>query len=457
MTELRDARTAADGQRIRVNELLRSDVVPPPEEFLETSNRDLGAAPLSKEGYVSPAVHRLEAERLWKRVWQVACRERAVPKVGDFVTYEIIDQSIIIIRVAAEKLMAFHNVCQHRGTRLVNGPGSLSNSGRFVCPFHGWCYDRTGSLVSLPRAWDFPETDMALSGLTPVKIAVWDGWVFINFDARAEPLESFIGPTVRRHFLRWPLADRWIQAHAAMFVPANWKVTLEAFLEVYHVAVTHPAAGIFANDVATKYDHFGKHGRMHMVKFVAPNGVAEQTLVDRWIGMGLAVSADAIPKVPTGGRARAVLADYQRKKLRERMGTDLSRLSDAEMLDTIEYFIFPNFAPWGGFGNNLVYRVRPHGKNCDSCIFEVMITAPDPIGEKPADVPVTWIAEGGSWMDAPGMTGLGAVLDEDIANLRRVQLGLHSDGFSKVQLARYQEGIIRHMHATIDEYIQSHG
>jgi phenylpropionate dioxygenase-like ring-hydroxylating dioxygenase large terminal subunit len=307
----------------------------------------------------------------------------------------------------------------------------------------------------LPRAWDFPNLKANRPGLTPVKADVWDGWVFINLDPQAKPLAQFIGDTLPRHFARWPLSKRYLQAHAAKIIPSNWKAALEAFLEVYHVAATHPAAGVFANDIATKYEQFDKHGRMHMVKFVAPNGVSEQDLVDRWIGMGLAAGKSVSPKVPAGGVARSVLAQYQRQKYRERTGLDFSKYSDAETVDTIEYFVFPNFAPWGGFGNNLVYRVRPNGNDHESCLFEVMITAPDPQGEMPPDAPMVLIPQEGSWMEAPGMSGLGAVLDEDVANLKRVQLGLHSDGYKEVRLSSYQEGIIRHLHSGIDSYLLS--
>jgi phenylpropionate dioxygenase-like ring-hydroxylating dioxygenase large terminal subunit len=441
-------------QSEEVNDRLRADAVPPPPEFLETSNRNLGSLPLSKESYISAEVHRLEVSRLWKRVWQVACRARALPRIGDYVTYEIADQSVIIVRRSDSEFAAYHNVCQHRGTRLVDRPGSLGLSGRFVCPFHGWCYSADGKLVHLPRSWDFPEVQIHSTGLKSIRADVWDGWVFVNFDANAEPLPNFIGETLRRHFALWPLSERHLQAHAAKVIPANWKVALEAFLEVYHVATTHPTAGIFANDVATKYDQFDKHGRMHMVKFVAPHGMDEQVLVDRWIGMGLAAGKDAIPQVPSGGRARGVLAQYQRETLRHRTGLDFSRYSDAETLDTLEYLIFPNFAPWGGFGNNLIYRVRPNGNDHESCLFEVMITARDPAGESPPDAPMVLIPMEGSWMDAPGMSGLGAILDEDVSNLKRVQQGLHSDGYTHVNLSTYQEGIIRHLHAVIDDYLR---
>lgn len=436
-----------------VHAILRADTMPPPAEYFEAGDGPPGSEPVDKACMIDPAYARLEAEHLWRKVWQMACRERALPNVGDFATYEILDQSVIIVRTGEAEFSAFHNVCLHRGIRLATGLGSLGHSGQFQCPFHGWCYDRRGKLKAVPRAWDFPALDLANAALAPVRVETWDGWIFVNLDPDAAPLADFLGDVLPRHFALWPQASRHIVGHAGKIIRCNWKAAIEAFLEVYHVPVTHPAGGKFASDNATRYDQFGPHGRMHMVKFHAPRGVSEQALVDNWIGMGLAAGSDAIPKVSDGGRARGVLATYQREQYSLRTGRDFSHFRDAEMLDTLEYFVFPNFAPWGGFGTNLVYRVRPNGPDPDSCLFEVMVTAPDPQGETPPDAPLALLPEGASWSEATGMGGLAAILDEDVANLERLQQGLHSDGYQMMQFARYQERLIRHLHTTVDQWI----
>jgi phenylpropionate dioxygenase-like ring-hydroxylating dioxygenase large terminal subunit len=436
-----------------VPEVLAGDTVPPPPPYFDEGDTDPECRPFSKQSMLCPDYARREAAHLWREVWQMACRERALPNVGDYLTYDILDQSVIIVRTGEDEFSAFHNVCQHRGLKLVEGSGSLGDDGQFKCSFHGWCYDGGGKLRTLPRAWDFPTVEPGKVRLPPVRIDRWDGWIFINFDPDAEPLADFLGDMLPRHFALWPQAERHIVSHAMRLIRCNWKAALEAFLEVYHVPATHPSAGQFASDNAAKYDVFGPHGRMHMVKFVTPKGVSEQELVDHWIGMGLAAGSDSIPRVPEGGRARGVLADYQRQQYAARTGRDFSRFSDAEMLDTLEYHVFPNFAPWGGFGTNLVYRVRPNGFDPHTCLFEVMVTAPDPAGEKPRDADLTIVPEDASWMVAPGMTGLGPVLDEDVANLERVQKGLQSDGYQEMRFSRYQERLIRNLHQRVDEYL----
>ena len=95
--------------------------------------------------YLDPEFALLEKERLWPRIWHIACREEEIPNVGDYVTYEIFDESIILVRSDEDTISAYYNVCQHRGRRLVN-PGKGFSKGGFHCRFHGWEGARTNPL-----------------------------------------------------------------------------------------------------------------------------------------------------------------------------------------------------------------------------------------------------------------------------------------------------------------------
>ena len=95
---------------------------------------------IPKQRYYDTDFYALEAENFWPRVWQMACRLEEIPRPGDFVEYEILDQSLIVVRVDAETVRAYHNACRHRGVKLVEGRG---NRRTFVCPFHGWCWAST--------------------------------------------------------------------------------------------------------------------------------------------------------------------------------------------------------------------------------------------------------------------------------------------------------------------------
>ena len=107
---------------------------------------------ISVGAYVSEDYARAENGRLWGKVWQAACRIEEIPEVGDYVTYDILDESIIVVRTAADKISAYYNVCQHRGRRLVEGCGQTK---RFVCRFHGWSWNLKGenTFVLDPQDW----------------------------------------------------------------------------------------------------------------------------------------------------------------------------------------------------------------------------------------------------------------------------------------------------------------
>src|ERR1044072_2797227 len=98
---------------------------------------------------------------MWTRVWQMACRLEEIPRPGDYVEYEILDQSIIVVRVDAENVRAYHNACRHRGVKLVEGHGSLPGSRRtFVCPFHGWCWGLDGRNTFVLRSETFDDDNL---------------------------------------------------------------------------------------------------------------------------------------------------------------------------------------------------------------------------------------------------------------------------------------------------------
>src|SRR5580765_3824563 len=99
--------------------------------------------------YIGPDIARLEKERLWPRIWHMVCREEEVAQVGDFVTYEIYDESIVVIRSSATEVKAFYNVCQHRGRRIIEQPKGQQRG--FFCRFHGWKYHLDGSIAHVHR------------------------------------------------------------------------------------------------------------------------------------------------------------------------------------------------------------------------------------------------------------------------------------------------------------------
>ena len=153
-----------------------------------------------------------------------------------------------------------------------------------------------------------------------------------------------------------------------------------------------------------------------------------------------------------GLNARAVLGDRVRASLQARTGRDYSELSDAEALDGIEYFLFPNFMPWAGFLTPFAYRFRPNGHDPDSCVMDIMKLEPTPEGEaRPAPAPTRYLGPGEDWADVPEFGALGRVFNQDTARFERIQRGSAGVGAIRLSLSRYQESRIRHFHATLDE------
>ena len=159
----------------------------------QAARRDLlekGLVPA--EHYVSRAFHDLEKELLWPRAWQMACREEEIPKVGDFYTYDILDDSITVIRSSADTISAYHNVCPHRGRRLTDGCGRTQ---RLHCRYHGWRWNLAGQNIEVVDrdGWGdgLRDEDIALKA---VKTQIWGGWVYINMDPDSPPLEEWLAP-----------------------------------------------------------------------------------------------------------------------------------------------------------------------------------------------------------------------------------------------------------------------
>lgn len=202
------------------------------------------------EAFLSPEYLTREKERLWPRVWQMADRVEVVPTVGDFFTYNVADESIIVVRVAQGEhpgaLRAFHNVCAHRGRQLIDVPPGVNsvtgNRRRFVCGFHGWTYDLEGDNTFILDPQDWARQGNGLTPdrtrLTPVRVDVWGGWVFVNMDPDAGPLRDFLGevPRILDPFDFGKMRYKW---RNWVVFDCNWKTALEAFMEPYHVTGTH--------------------------------------------------------------------------------------------------------------------------------------------------------------------------------------------------------------------------
>ena len=430
--------------------LLDDDSRPVPESLRTRSNVPVDDVEVARERYFDHGFHQLEVERMWRRVWQMACREEQIPEVGDSLVYEIVDASLIVVRTAPDEIRAFHNSCLHRGTQLRTGSGTVTG---FRCPFHGFTWNIDGSFREMPCPWDFPQVDPANFALPEARVGTWGGFVFVNLDPAAVPLEAYL-EDLPWHFAQWPLEERVLTAHVVRIMPCNWKVALEAFIEAYHTVAVHPQLLRTTGDSMTEYDVFGRR----VSRMITPVGMksehVEREVGDAEILEAMFISNGADLTVEEGSKVRHVLAAQMRASLRDRTGCDLSNVSDAEVLDGIEYFLFPNFMPWAGFLTPLVYRFRPDGNDPDSCVVDIMLLDPVPEGgPRPAPAPTRYLGKDETFADAPELGYLGRILNQDASTFGRIQRGLHASVKPAITTARYQESRIRHFHATLDAYL----
>ncbi|MBV1917360.1 MAG: aromatic ring-hydroxylating dioxygenase subunit alpha [Sphingomonadaceae bacterium] len=211
-----------------------------------------------KGDYLDRAFHDLEKEFLWPKVWQIACREDEITSAGDYVVYDIVDDSIIVSRGSDGSIHASHNVCPHRGTRLADGRG---NANQFVCPFHGWRFGRDGKNVKVIDRQDWGEClAKEDTDLVTVQVGTWGGFVWINMDPGCQPLDAFLEPMKSKCelFEFDKLHPVW---HKTLVIDANWKTTLTAFTEFYHVQTTHAQMLTYTQDYSISRA-MGRHGWM---------------------------------------------------------------------------------------------------------------------------------------------------------------------------------------------------
>ena len=434
-------------------DVLDQDSRPVPD-FLRAESPYLnGFGDIPKDRYLSREWHEKEKACLWSRVWQFACREEQIPEIGSYIVYEIADQSYLVSRVSEDEIKAYPNVCLHRGRLLKTYDGRCSE---FRCPYHGFAWHLDGELKHIPAEWDFPHLearsdDMALP---EVKVGTWAGFVFINPDPEAESLQDFLGEEILRHFARWDLENRYIQAHVSKIVNCNWKIANEAFSEGFHVNATHPQGMTYTGDPQSQVDIWGNTARN-----ISPKGIPcpllpfvpteEQMLRD-----ALDVREGEPLPIPfeDGETMRAALSRAGRERFRDSFGDRVDDLTDAEFLDAWVYTVFPNFMPWGAF-NRIFYRFRPNGDEYESCIFEIFYLAPFS-GDRPPPATETKLDPSDPWTDAPELEKLAMVAEQDTFNMQRVHQGLKVLRREGVLLSRYQESIVRWRQDLIQEYVE---
>lgn len=189
--------------------------------------------------YASPEVYQREVERIFRRDWLCVARVEEIERPGDYTTATIVDEPVLLTRDEDGAIHAFANLCQHRGVQLATGCG---NARRLTCRYHGWTYDLRGRLAGAAFMDQAEGFDRGQIGLKPLRHAEWAGWIFVNFDDHAPPLETALGDFARDldflHFERCRISNK----HSTVW-DCNWKFANENLSDPYHFRALHPSFG----------------------------------------------------------------------------------------------------------------------------------------------------------------------------------------------------------------------
>ncbi|MFN3642774.1 MAG: aromatic ring-hydroxylating oxygenase subunit alpha [Gemmobacter sp.] len=407
----------------------------------KTAPPDLGTAMIPKERYTSAAFMQREWDRMWTKVWLWGCAEQDVPEPGCYHVTSIGREEILIVRQPDGSVRAFYNVCQHRGNRLMVGEGRADS---FRCRYHHWEYRTDGGFARIPDIETFPQGAPPCGGLAPVRCEVWNGFVFFTLDPGAGSLTDYLDPLPRHlgpyHFERMVKVTDWTVEWMC-----NWKTSVDAFNESYHVQGIHPELLYFIEDKHIQIDTYGRHNRYLIPFSTISHRVNETTEIPHLIRHAMAEAG--MDPADFDGRVTEVRRALQlwKRKHGAAQGLDYSELNDDQLTDDYHYFIFPNITMNTHADDLMLFRQRPHESDPDRMYFDVQMFRLLKAGEERPKKPR-------NERFRHGERSMGLVIDQDAANLPGVQAGMHSAGFEGLWLGD-QELRIRHFHKVLMDYV----
>ena len=421
------------------------------------------------DDYTSIEFARLENEKVWLKVWLIAAREQQFGKTGDFVRFDIGAESIVIVQREDGSLGAFYNVCQHRGRRLVDAPsGNLGD--HFFCRYHAWRYELDGSprYIHHQDDWNdcatFNPDQVGLKGL---RLDTWGGWVWVSMDPDIKPLGEYLAPApeLLEAFEFQNLSITW---YKTVRVKCSWKTAIEAFVEAYHVAGTHPqtmrgVSGGGNKAPATRVrDHTviridrntrrvapgpnASDPRQRMLESVREQAETLQALVtDHYLRAAERMATEVPPDADLGKELRRLHRE-EMELAGARWPAGLSDELIKEAGDT--WHIFPNTVLLASYNGALWYRSRPDAKDPEACLFDIWWLGRHPPGQEP---PIQHDV-----YESPQLFGdSNAFLAQDFGNIEEVQQGMNSRGLAAARTNPVQEVAVSHLHEVLRRYINS--
>lgn len=436
--ELIEASRAPAYRKVRRVKPEESPVTP----VAKTVDPDLGSGVIAKERYTSAEFMRLEWERMWTRVWLLGGVAQDLAEAGDFICTNIGRESVLIVRQRDGSVRAFYNVCQHRGNRLRDeGTGSTSS---FKCQYHHWDYDLDGTFKRIPDLDTFPQGAPPCPGIQNLPCEIWNGLVWFSLNRDVEPLADYLAP-VAAHLEPYHFERMALTRDVTVEWNCNWKASVDAFNESYHVQGIHPQLLWYLHDLDLQIDTYGRHNR-YLIPFgtLSPRVRKPNTIPDP---IKVIMKQAGMDPADYDEPLENIRRDVQKFKRQHgpAQGKDYSLLNDDQLTDDYHYLLFPNVTLNTHADDLMLFRQRPHPTDPDRMFYDVWTFELVPQGQE--------------WPDRPrhqhvrhGEKSIGLVLDQDAQNLPGVQAGMHSAGFPGLWLGN-QELRIRHFHYVLDQYL----
>ncbi|MET0250717.1 MAG: aromatic ring-hydroxylating dioxygenase subunit alpha [Novosphingobium sp.] len=433
------------------------------------------------EAFLSKDYLAAEKQSLWPKIWQMVERESDLPNPGDWLTYDVADESIVVLRKDDGTLKAFHNVCPHRGRQLVAVPDMLpgkvhdvrgNNRKNFICAFHGWTYDLDGNNTYIldPQNWHGALTPERTC-LSEVSVDTWGGYIYINMDPDCISLKEWMGRAgeILGHFELDKMSYKWRQW---AIYPCNWKVAIEAFLEPYHVAGTHTQLLDYGDYYAFS-KQYGLHsvsgydtrdekfkmsessGTVRAGKGDDPRVSTYELIRENYETVNYSASTETLvnaasrlkDELPEGVSPAECIAHWRESAKRD----DAARgviwpeiPADIQNESGLAWGLFPNQNILHGVTFALCYRVRPYGDDPDKCVFESYALERYPEGEAPKTEWVYAEPTGENW---------GSVLAQDFSNMEFVHKGMKSSGFRGALPNPHQEQKVINLHRNLTRFL----
>ena len=426
---------------------------------------NLRGDPIDPQRYYTRDFMEKEWEHMWTKVWLVAGRENQLQEPGDYIVHDLAHETVFIVRQEDGSLKGFYNVCSHRAQRLVWGREGSQET--FQCPYHGWKFDITGTLVYVEDPEDFVDGDpCGKHNLIEVRVDTWGSFVWYTMDDEAPPLLDYLAPIpdlYAGHMFEKSVRARWIRLE----LDCNWKFWCDNFNESYHTRTAHPQVPpIIDQDHFTSRFEMFPMGHARIVQMGRPSlrdcspDDDFQPFDDALRHWG--IDPDAYPDFETKVMQGWIdLKEVKKAKWQEKGYLHYENLDDEALTESPFQFIFPNVAIGPSADGLFFARWEPHRDDPEKCYFDYWtMTYPvegmDEWRERTSEEAVKVAEAEFEWREYDEGRGVqdlsGEVVYQDWALMQGQKDGWRSRGYQEPLLAK-QETRVRRFHEVLNDYI----